>query len=862
MEVTRLMVEIDASGAVVGATTVDRNLNMIEKRAKTATGSIGGFNRSLGGLARAAKLALNPLTGLLSIVSATMVFRDATRTISSFEYQLAQLQGITRASADEMAALSARARELGATTRFTAAQAGEGLEYLALAGFNANQAIAALPATLNLAIVGGISLGESADYASNMLGQFGLKASETGRIVDTLTVTSQSSNTSVLQLAEAMKFAGTIAGAANIDIETASAAIGVLGDRGIQGAMAGTTFRQMILTLIKPTKQARDTIAALGLTMEELDPRTNNMITIFERLRDANFDLEDATRVFSSRVASGAITIAESIDKFKQLEEANYDASGAAQKFSDTLNDTLKGSVLGLRSAIEDLYLQIGDGGLLGGLRGITDYATNVVRALGGMDVEVEGMNDTIDFMIAVVQELGRSAIEVINAILDGIQTLWSGLKSGADSIIGIFKQTGEAIDSNIGEPLRWLLSFSKDVVNSIIAIFETLAGTIARIGKAQVTALQGFSAAANQALKGNFDQARSFASEAANVLTTQVEFAVSSIPERLQKAFEADRVGSVISAGEDYASAFVEGLDNILAGDFVFLDRVAANFEKRQLERSGRAAAAEVARLAREAAEAAEGPTTRPLIDDILEEDNRLRENFVTNSSVLKALENEINLIGLSNDARERAIQLSELQAEAEEFFGMALAENDPIIVQFMDRLREIQKIRELKEVFLDIRDAASDAFMSFVTGAKNAKEALSDFLTTIGTQLLQRGIMQLLDMFIFGSGGGAGGAFGFFSSLISGRRQGGGPVTGGNAYMVGENGPEIFRPASNGMISPNTNIPQGGSSSSNPVNLTLVNSLDPDFVRSSLNDPRSQETIINIIGSNSQRIRSVLGV
>lgn len=862
MEVTRLMVEIDATGAVIGATKVDRNLNMIEKRAKTAGASVNTFNRSLGGMGSMLRGIAAPLLVFTSAFTAIRAFSNAARTVSGFESQLARLQGITRATAEDMANLSARARELGATTRFTAAQAGEGLEFLALAGFSANQAISALPATLNLAIVGGISLGESADYASNMIGQFGLRASETGRIVDTLTATSQSSNTSVLQLAEAMKFAGTIAGAANIDIETAAAAIGVLGDRGIQGAMAGTNFRQMILTLIKPTKQARDTIAELGLTMDDLDPRTNNLITIFERLRDANFDLEDATKIFTSRVASGAITIVESIDKFRQMEEANYAAEGAADSFSATLNDTLRGSVLSFRSAIEELYLQMGDGGLLGGLRGIVDFATDVVRALGGMEVQTEGMNDSIDFMIAVIQELGRASVEVFNAMIESVSYLWNAFKSGFNSIIDIFRQTGTAIDSNFGEPLRWILSFSKDVVNSIIAIFETLAGTIARIGKAQVTALQGFSAAANQALSGNFDAAKSFAEEAANVLTSQVEFAITSIPDRLQKAFEADRVGSVMKAGEEYAGSFVEGLDNILAGDFVFLDRVAANFEKRQLERSGRAAAAEVARLAREAAEAAEGPTNRPSIDDILEEDNQLRENFVDNSPTLKALENEISLIGLSNEARERAIQLSALQAEAEEVFGMALEENDPIIVQFMDRLREIQKIRELKEVFLDLRDAAGDAFMSFVTGAKSAKEALSDFLTTIGTQLLQRGIMQLLDMFIFGTGGGAGGAFGFFSSLISGRRQGGGPVTGGDAYMVGENGPEIFRPASNGMISPNTNVPQGGSSGSNPVNLTLVNSLDPDFVRSSLNDPRSQETIINIIGGNSQRIRSVLGV
>ncbi len=358
-------------------------------------GMNSSMNRSAAGIdklnARMKKFGANAsnvkrtMVGLLAGFTAFTALRSSIKTISDFEYRMAELQGVTRAQEVTMAKFTETARRLGATTRYSATQAAEGLVFLARAGFDANAALDALPATLNLATAGNISLGQAADYASNIVSQFNLAASETVRVVDTMVATANRSNTNVLQLAEALKYTGSIAGALNQSVEGTSAAIGVLGDRGIQATLAGTGLRGVFAALLAPSDKFKKSIAEMNVDMKKLDPTTNSIVEIFEELKRGNMTASDAVAMFGRRQAAAALIFADSTDKMRALTKANEESRGEAERFAATMRDTIQGAALNLKSAFEELVIVGGDRGLQGTMRTLLDTMAGSVRILAGV---------------------------------------------------------------------------------------------------------------------------------------------------------------------------------------------------------------------------------------------------------------------------------------------------------------------------------------------------------------------------------------------------------------------------------------------------------------------------------------------
>ncbi len=234
---------------------------------------IAGF-RTLRGTTDAAARSAGVLRGALApfIGAAALVIGiiSATRVLAGFGQQMAAVRAITGATEQQFALLENEARRLGATTRFTAQQAADGLEFLARAGFSAEDATEALEGTLNLASAGMLDLASSADIVSNVIQQFGLDTAETNRVVDVLAVTAANSNTNVFQLGEAFKFVGPIARALNISVEDTSELLGLLGNAGIQASNAGAGLRRAFFGLINTTPKAAKALATLGLTTKDV----------------------------------------------------------------------------------------------------------------------------------------------------------------------------------------------------------------------------------------------------------------------------------------------------------------------------------------------------------------------------------------------------------------------------------------------------------------------------------------------------------------------------------------------------------------------------------------------------------------
>ena len=225
------------------------------------------FQRSMTRLASAATVAF------------AAVAAKAVGMASGYDLAMRSVQAKTQASGELMDLLSAQAREMGRTTVHSATEAARGQAFLAQAGFNANEVLAALPGTLNLATAGELGLAEAADIASNVLTGFGLSVSEADRVADVLALTAQSTNTNVTQMGGAMKFAAAVAAASGGDFEETAAAIGLLANAGFQGESGGTALRGAMTKLLNPTKQAQKILDELGVSAVTVTPETSNRCT-------------------------------------------------------------------------------------------------------------------------------------------------------------------------------------------------------------------------------------------------------------------------------------------------------------------------------------------------------------------------------------------------------------------------------------------------------------------------------------------------------------------------------------------------------------------------------------------------------
>lgn len=421
-----------------------------------ASGAAGGV--------RTLVTALGPFIGAAAIVAGLI---STVRVLAQFEQQMAAVAAITGATGAEFAALEEEARRLGATTRFTASQAAEGLEFLARAGFSSADAVQALEGTLNLASAGMLDLGEAADIASNIITQFGLAATETTSIADILALTAASANTNVRQLGDAFKFVGPVARSLNITVEDTSALLGALGNAGIQASNAGAGLRRVLVGLTNTTPKSRAALKTLGLTIEDINPEANSLFDVFERLRDGQLDLNRAVDIFGIRGATVALSLASLSDEARELALQTNNADGASKAISETIEDTLLGDFRRLISAFQEVVLQGGDAGLIGVLRTIVTTITDFVRALGGSEDATSQFGRVLRNLFVVIRETVRVLQPLIEAVL-------APFALALEFLATVAQQVSELIDGIRAKALE-LGAVPADVSNAVNASVEFL---------------------------------------------------------------------------------------------------------------------------------------------------------------------------------------------------------------------------------------------------------------------------------------------------------------------------------------------------------------------------------------------------
>ena len=284
-----------------------------------------------------------------------------------FDTAMRRVGAVSRATEGELAALTAEARRLGAETPWAASQAAEGMQFLAMAGFDVNQTIDAMPGMLNLASAAAIDLGTTSDITSNILSGFGLEAAEMGRLGDVMTNTFTSSNTTLTSLGSTMSHVAPVAVAAAMPLELVAAMAGKLGDAGIQGERGGTALRAIISRLAAPSGEAAAALEALNIQTADADGNLRDLPTILAEMEGAMQDMGTAARtdimatVFGLEAqAAASILLGQSASGELQNYNQTLTETGSAARVAAEMTAGIQGDLNRLKSVIEATAISIG----------------------------------------------------------------------------------------------------------------------------------------------------------------------------------------------------------------------------------------------------------------------------------------------------------------------------------------------------------------------------------------------------------------------------------------------------------------------------------------------------------------------
>lgn len=380
-----------------------------------------------------------------------------------FDKAMSQVAATMGTTVDEITELRDFAKEMGSTTAFSATQAAEGLNYMALAGYSAEQSMEMLPTVLNLAAAGNMELATASDMVTDAQSALGLTTKETVDLVDQMAKASSTTNTSVSQLGEAMLTVGGTAKMMKGGTQELSQVLGLLADNGIKGAEGGTALRNILLALSAPTSKAATEMNKLGLDVFDASGNMRSMEDIIGDLNGALAGMSDEERtkaisnIFNKRdLKSVNALLGTSAERWNEVGNAINNAGGAASQMADTQLDNMAGSLTMLKSALEGAGIAISDV-LAPVVRKIADFITNLVTKFNELSPEAKKIIVVIGSIVAAIGPL----------IL-----IFGALASSIGSIIGIIGVAGPII-AGLTIPFSSIIAIIAGVVAAGVFLYK-----------------------------------------------------------------------------------------------------------------------------------------------------------------------------------------------------------------------------------------------------------------------------------------------------------------------------------------------------------------------------------------------------
>lgn len=380
---------------------------------------------------------------------------SAVKTAADFESAMSRVGALSGATEKEMALLTKEARRLGATTSFSASQAAEGMQYLAMAGFNTTQIIEAMGGVLDMAAAGQIGLGDAANIATNIMSGFGLEASKASRVADVLTKTFTSSNTTLHGLGETMKYAAPAAKSVGWSLEEVAAAAGKLGDVGIDASMAGTALRAAVVRLASPTKEAKKIMEQFGIQIQDANGKIRPLYDILGQMKDKFKNLSDAEKaaamqaIFGTEAMSAMLALMEDPKGLEQFTKELENAGGTAQEIAEKQLDNLNGAIEELGGAFEEVQISVGNA-LIPAIRTLAEWLTKLLNWFNGLPESVKSGIAIFLALSTVLLVVGGGLLLFIGFIPNII--------AGFKALTTVFGALRIAITA-VGKSFIWLLT-------------------------------------------------------------------------------------------------------------------------------------------------------------------------------------------------------------------------------------------------------------------------------------------------------------------------------------------------------------------------------------------------------------------
>lgn len=390
-------------------------------------------------MSKFSSLASKAMTGITVAVSTASAAISAMAGYSikvgaDFEAGMSKVSAISGATGADLSELTEKAKEMGAKTKFSATEASEAFQYMAMAGWKTKDMLGGIDGIMNLAAASGESLAKTSDIVTDALTAFGMAASESSHFADVLAKASSNSNTNVAMMGETFKYVAPVAGALKFSVEDCAVAIGLMANSGIKASQAGTSMRQLFTNLVKPTDAMAQAMEDLGISMTDAEGKTKSLDTLMGDLRQSFSGLSEAQKAqYAATLAgqegmSGLLAIVNASDAdFNALKTSIYNADGAAEQMADTMNDNLKGSLTIAGSALEGFGIAIYEK-IQTPLKKAVDAGTEDINRLskafqsGGLNAVVaeagEIFNDTADEIAGMSDEAAgvvRPIQEIVN---------------------------------------------------------------------------------------------------------------------------------------------------------------------------------------------------------------------------------------------------------------------------------------------------------------------------------------------------------------------------------------------------------------------------------------------------------------
>ena len=417
----------------------EQELKRLEEQANqsaTALQKISATGEKLqevGGEIEGAGKKLLPVTATVTALGTASV-----KTAADFEASMSKVAAVSGATGSELEALSAKAREMGSKTKFSASEAAEAMNYMAMAGWKTEDMLSGIEGVMNLAAASGEDLATTSDIVTDALTAFGLSAQDSGHFADVLAAASSNANTNVSMMGETFKYCAPIAGALGFSVEDTAEAIGLMANAGIKSAQAGTSLRTIMTNLSGEVKICGENIGEVTVATTNADGSMRDLSDILVDCRTAFSGLSESEKAAAAEslvgknAMSGFLALMNAGEgDIAKLSGAIDNCNGAAQSMADTMNNNLEGQLTILKSQLQELAISFGEI-LLPAVKKIVGWVQGFIDVLNSLP---DGVKETIVTVALIAAALGPVLI-IIGKIITAVGTIMTIVPK----VVGVIK--------------------------------------------------------------------------------------------------------------------------------------------------------------------------------------------------------------------------------------------------------------------------------------------------------------------------------------------------------------------------------------------------------------------------------------